>query len=56
MRLSRIITAVDAHADAVRLLMLREPRGYPALCCNLLLPPCHPDADASATIPRSCPS
>jgi proline racemase len=81
MRLSRIVTAVDAHAggepgrvitggvldvpgatmfdkmvhlrehgDALRLLMLREPRGYPALCCNLVLPACHPDADAGFVI------
>ena len=81
MRLSRIITAVDAHAggepgrvitggvldvpgatmfdkmvhlrehgDELRLLMLREPRGYPALCCNLVLPACHPDADAGFVI------
>ncbi len=30
--------------------MLREPRGYPALCCNLILPPTHPDADAGFVI------
>ena len=76
MRFSRMITAVDAHAegepgrvitggvgpipgdtvfaqmqhlhdhqDEIRRLMLREPRGYPGLCCNLLVPPRHPDAD-----------
>jgi proline racemase len=81
MRSSRMITAVDAHAegepgrvitggagdvpgatmfekmrflaehhDGLRKLMLREPRGYPGLCCNLLLPPCHPDADAGFVI------
>lgn len=33
------------HGDRLRKLMLREPRGYPGLCCNLLVPPCHPDAD-----------
>ena len=38
------------HADDLRLLMLREPRGQPALCCNLLVPPCHPDADAGFII------
>jgi proline racemase len=27
-------------------MMLREPRGYPPICCNLIVPPCHPDADA----------
>ncbi|MEP2533379.1 proline racemase family protein [Shimia sp.] len=76
MRITRMITAVEAHAegepgrvitgglphlpgasvfekmqhmqthhDDIRHLMLREPRGNPALCCNALVPPCHPDAD-----------
>ena len=27
------------HADDLRKLMLREPRGYPAANCNLILPP-----------------
>ena len=76
MRFSRMITAVDAHAegepgrvitggvgpipgdtvfaqmqflaeqrDEIRKLMLREPRGYPGLCCNLLVPPTDPEAD-----------
>ena len=36
--------------DALRMLMLREPRGYPAANCNLLLPPTHPDADAGFVI------
>ncbi len=81
MHVSRIITAVDAHAagepgrvitggvldvpgstmfekrvyleqhaDWLRKLMLREPRGYPALCCNVLLPPTDPAADAGFVI------
>lgn len=81
MRISNMITAVDAHAcgepgrvitggvppipgstmfekmqwmhenyDGLRQRMLREPRGYPALCCNVLLPPTHPDADAGFVI------
>ncbi|HEX2987070.1 MAG TPA: proline racemase family protein [Chloroflexota bacterium] len=81
MRLSNMITAIDAHAagepgrvivggvmdvpgktmfekmvylrenhDDLRKRMLREPRGYPALCCNLVLPPTHPDADAGFVI------
>jgi proline racemase len=81
MRLSNMITAVDAHAcgepgrvivggvvdvpgdtmfekkvylenqgDGLRKRMLREPRGYPALCCNVILPPTHPDADAGFVI------
>ena len=30
--------------------MLREPRGYPALCANVILPPTHPDAAAGYVI------
>ncbi|WP_306044921.1 proline racemase family protein [Nioella sp. MMSF_3534] len=81
MRFSRMITAVEAHAegepgrvitgglppipgqtvfekmqwlqanaDDIRLLMLREPRGNPALCCNALVEPCDPAADAGFII------
>src|SRR5438876_7245736 len=81
MRLSGMITAVDAHAggepgrvivggvldvpgssmhdkrlylqrhaDGLRKRMLREPRGYPGLCCNLILPPTRPEADAGFVI------
>ncbi|MDU8927486.1 proline racemase family protein [Alisedimentitalea sp. MJ-SS2] len=81
MRISSVITAVDAHAegepgrvitaglphipgasvyekmrwleehrDDIRLAMLREPRGYPALCCNAIVPPCDPQADAGFII------
>ena len=81
MRASRMITAVEAHAegepgrvitaglphipgasvyekmqwlqangDDIRKLMLREPRGYPALCCNILVPPCDPRADMGLII------
>jgi proline racemase len=38
------------HADDIRLMMLREPRGHPALCCNVLVPPCDPHADAGFII------
>jgi proline racemase len=38
------------HGDQLRRLMLREPRGYPATCCNLVLPPTHPDAHAGYVI------
>jgi proline racemase len=38
------------HADDLRLLMLREPRGYPALCANVILPPTVPEADAGYVI------
>src|SRR5437870_5328949 len=81
MRLSGMVTAVDAHAggepgrvivggvlgvpgasmfekrvylelhkDDLRKRMLREPRGYPGLCCNLVLPPTTPEADAGFVI------
>src|SRR5437016_864041 len=38
------------HADSLRKRMLREPRGYPAANCNLILPPTHPDAAAGYVI------
>jgi proline racemase len=38
------------HADGLRQLMLREPRGYPASNCNLILSPTHPEADAGYVI------
>ncbi len=38
------------HGDRLRRLMLREPRGYPALCANLVLPPTDPKADAGFVI------
>ena len=41
---------LETHADHIRLRMLREPRGYPATCCNLILPPTHPEADAGFVI------
>lgn len=37
---------LETHDDQLRRLMLREPRGYPPLCCNLIVPPKHPDAAA----------
>jgi proline racemase len=41
---------LETHADHLRQRMLREPRGYPALCCNLILPPTLPEADAGFVI------
>ena len=41
---------LQTQADDLRKLMLREPRGYPALCCNLILPPTLPEADAGFVI------
>ncbi len=41
---------LERHADHIRLRMLREPRGYPAANCNVILPPTHPEADAGFVI------
>ncbi|MDB9856892.1 proline racemase family protein [Amylibacter sp.] len=41
---------MEAHHDDLRLKMLREPRGYPVLCCNALVEPCDPRADAGFII------
>jgi proline racemase len=38
------------HEDWLRKVMLREPRGYPALCCNVILPPTIAEADAGYVI------
>ena len=38
------------HMDGLRKRMLREPRGYPAANCNLILPPTRPEADAGFVI------
>jgi proline racemase len=38
------------HGDRLRRLMLREPRGYPALCANVILPPTDPKAHAGFVI------
>ncbi len=43
-------TYLEREADGLRLRMLREPRGYPAANCNLILPPTHPQADAGFVI------
>ncbi|GAB3301810.1 proline racemase family protein [Parasphingorhabdus pacifica] len=41
---------LEKNDDQLRLMMLREPRGYPPLCCNLIVPPKHPDAAAGFLI------
>ena len=41
---------LEQHMDDLRRRMLREPRGYPGLCCNLVLPPTCPEADAGFVI------
>ncbi|HXE31924.1 MAG TPA: proline racemase family protein [Terriglobales bacterium] len=44
------MTHLRDHADDLRLRMLREPRGYPAANCNLILPPTTPGAHAGFVI------
>src|SRR4051795_3876685 len=41
---------LEAHGDGLRRLMLREPRGYPGLCANVILPPTRPEAAAGFVI------
>jgi len=41
---------LEQNDDQLRQLMLREPRGYPPLCCNLIVPPKHPAAAAGFII------
>ncbi len=41
---------MEANADHLRRRLLREPRGYPGLCCNILVPPCDPSADTGVII------
>ena len=39
-----------AEGDRLRRLVLREPRGYPAMCANVILPPTDARADAGFVI------
>jgi len=41
---------LETEADELRQRMLREPRGYPATCCNLILPATDARADAGYVI------
>ena len=41
---------LEGHADEIRLRMLREPNGYPALCCNAIVASDDPAADAGFII------
>ena len=41
---------LEANDDGLRKLLLREPRGYPAHCCNIIVPPSHQGADAGYII------
>jgi len=43
-------TGCKKNDDGLRKFLLREPRGYPAHCCNILVPPSHPQADAGFII------
>lgn len=41
---------IEQQGDSLRKVMLNEPRGYPASNCNLIVAPCHPEADAGYII------
>jgi proline racemase len=41
---------LEKNDDQIRKLMLREPRGYPPVCCNLIVPAKHPEAKAGYII------
>lgn len=41
---------LENRRDDIRKLMLNEPRGYPALCSNIILPPTTMEADAGFVI------
>ncbi len=41
---------LEQNADHIRMQMLREPRGYPGLCCNAIVPSDNPAADAGFII------
>ena len=47
------LTYFQAHKDSLRQLLLNEPRGRASMNTNLVLPPCHPDADAGFLIMES---
>jgi proline racemase len=44
------MTYFATKADSLRKRMLREPRGYPAANCNVILPPTRPEAHAGMII------
>jgi proline racemase len=44
------MTWLQANRDDLRLRMLREPRGFPAANCNLVLPSSNPEASAGYVI------
>lgn len=41
------------HSDYIRQLLMNEPRGRPAMCTNLILPPCDSRADVGFLIMES---
>lgn len=41
---------LEQHNDELRQFLMKEPRGYPPLCCNIIVPPKHPEADAGFII------
>lgn len=41
---------LEAHGDGLRRLLLSEPYGDPHMSVNLVIPPCHPEAEAGYII------
>ena len=41
---------LEANGDHIRRRMLREPNGYPGLCCNAIVPSNNPEVDAGFII------
>lgn len=41
---------LQENDDQIRMMMVREPRGYPPLYCNIIVPPKHPKASAGFII------
>jgi proline racemase len=44
---------LETQADDLRKFILQEPRGSVTQCVNLVLPACHPEADAGFVIMES---
>lgn len=45
---------IRENDDQIRMLMLKEPRAYPPVCADLIVPPKHPDADIGFIILEQC--
>lgn len=41
---------LEKHDDQIRNILIKEPRSYPPVCCNLIVPPKNPEAAAGYII------